>query len=514
MSYKRSWRISLVMVLVLMMALGTSLTGLAIDFEHDYSEVWDGSGTNSERFFEPGSEDPRLPIFEETGGWIHWVFSTKGESTDALLVLGGTGSGEYQPGAPLTAEVWHFYTPYFELDGLTATIYIKGQPGPGGGLVISDFRKPALTEELTVSKTVDTSFIREHEWDIEKMVETENEYTIDGIPKIWLFMDGSGNEKATWTIDVTYEGSEDKDFVVSGEVTIKNTGQLDAVITNIEDYLAGDLIMVDFGEGFGVPYTLKVGEELVGTYSEEVTSKIEGINEVTVTTERDEYKASESIVWGEPSSELYKTVNIVDNSDLFGFKALGSVTAPNGDTFTYDKEFSWEDYYHVDGPFSFTYDNTATIVETEQSDSAVLKVNVQKLIFEGETAWAANGNKPGELRYNQRGNWATYVKYDGLEKTTTLFAGQNIDVGTVTFSAPDNGYVSITVNLKDGWEFEDVAEYLKVQDYAAAPSGNPAPGQFDHKISDGNTIIVPQNNFYGVHVNVGTWVPDPNFGPY
>jgi hypothetical protein len=88
--------------------------------------------------------------------WIHWVFSTKGDSTDARLVLGGTGSGTYEPGEPLNAEVWHFYTPFFELEGLEATIYLfGGDPGPGGGLVISDYC-PGF-EELTVTKTAETS---------------------------------------------------------------------------------------------------------------------------------------------------------------------------------------------------------------------------------------------------------------------------------------------------------------------------------------------------------------------
>jgi hypothetical protein len=70
--------------------------------------------------------------------------------------------------------------------------------------------------------------------------------------------------------------------------------------------------------------------------------------------------------------------------------------------------------------------------------------------------------------------------------------------------------------LTGDWEFEDVLENLKVQDYAKAPSGNPVPGLFAHKktcdvLLDSCWIMVPANNFYGVHVNVGQWTPDPNF---
>jgi hypothetical protein len=149
--------------------------------------------------------------------------------------------------------------------------------------------------------------------------------------------------------------------------------------------------------------------------------------------------------------------------------------------------------------------------------NATLKVYVQCMVFKGETAWAANGDKPGELRYTTKGNWATYVAY--AEKTTTLFAGQTIPVGTVAFSGVVDGKVTITVTMSAPWEFEDVAENLKVQDYAkCTQSGNPSPGLFDHKktcdaAESSCWISVPANNFYGVHVNVGKWIPDPGFGP-
>jgi hypothetical protein len=113
---------------------------------------------------------------------------------------------------------------------------------------------------------------------------------------------------------------------------------------------------------------------------------------VTVTAEGEEedpYEATEPIVWGDPTTEVNKTVNVKDISDLFGEVSLGSVTAPNGDTFTYDKEFAWADYGEDDCG-SFMYDNTASIVETGQSDDAALKVNVQCYVY--ESAWAKGDN--------------------------------------------------------------------------------------------------------------------------
>jgi hypothetical protein len=124
-----------------------------------------------------------------------------------------------------------------------------------------------------------------------------------------------------------------------------------------------------------------------------------------------------------------------------------------------------------------------------------------------ETAWAAGS------RYVDQGSWATYTTYEGVAKSVTLLAGQAIGAGTVTFSAPDNGLVTITIALNDSATFRMVAANIKIQDYATAPSGNPAIGGFAHKatVTDQTqksvSIVVPQNSFYGVHVDVsiGAW---------
>jgi hypothetical protein len=65
------------------------------------------------------------------------------------------------------------------------------------------------------------------------------------------------------------------------------------------------------------------------------------------------------------------------------FGSLGTVTAPDGKKFTFTKYYAYKDYPECG---SYQYDNTATIVETGQSASATLKVNVQ--CFKYESAWA------------------------------------------------------------------------------------------------------------------------------
>jgi hypothetical protein len=49
------------------------------------------------------------------------------------------------------------------------------------------------------------------------------------------------------------------------------------------------------------------------------------------------------------------------------------------------------------------------------------------------SAWATNGDMPGEIAYKDASQWATCVAYSGEEKTTTLFARQTNAAGFVTF---------------------------------------------------------------------------------
>jgi hypothetical protein len=106
-----------------------------------------------------------------------------------------------------------------------------------------------------------------------------------------------------------------------------------------------------------------------------------------------------------------------------------------------------------------------------------------------------------------------YVPYDGTGMTVDILAGQTLDAGTATFSAPVDGKVTITINLNEDFRFADVPENIKVQDYSNQPPAvNPSPGLFDHKYttepgSTSYTITVPANNYYGVHLDVQHRVP-------
>ena len=311
------------------------------------SVEWDGQGSDSLRCDKLGESDERT-----ADGWIHWIITSASGVTEAELVLGGSGSGTYTP--TKYGPVVEFFTPYFDVATLTATLNYAGALGDNSQFVISDYCPGVVEEddeELTVSKDAHTTFKRTHDWDVSKLVDPTS---------LLLFEDGTGDATVTWDIDVEYLGYNDSDWNVSGTITIENTGALDAVITAVEDVLAGDLIDLDCGEVV-FPYTLVVGGTLTCTYDED--GFVEGKNVVTVTTERDEYGDEVDIFWGDPTTEIDATVDVQDVSDLFGTVDLGTVTAPNGDTYEYSEDFVWQDFGTEQCDEEFRYVNTVSLLD-------------------------------------------------------------------------------------------------------------------------------------------------------
>jgi hypothetical protein len=363
---------------------------------------------------------------------------------------------------------------------------------------------------LAVSKTADTRFDRTWTWGIDKDVDVD------------LPLDfGEGDIlTANYTVEVSATSADDN-YAVTGFITIHNPWGDDATITGISDILDdGTIASVDCGEFSG---TLAGGATLECSYTATPDDDSSELNTVTVTTSGDigGGTATADVDWA--TADIAYIDRCVDVTDILTVNGIaqpeddyGSVCADEdgedfSDTIEYTHTFGTDGADFALACEDNTVTNVATFVTnttaTTGSDNAGFEIFVvceepeEPEEPQVETAWAANGDEPGSLRYTQRGNWATYVEYSGAEKTVTFFAGQNMNVGTVTFSAVEDGKVTITINLGENWEFLE-GEVVAVQDYATAPSGNPAPGRFDHKESATGTlfsITVPENSFYGVH---------------
>ena len=139
----------------------------------------------------------------------------------------------------------------------------------------------------------------------------------------------------------------------------------------------------------------------------------------------------------------------------------------------------------------------------------------ENMCYQKETAWADG------TRYVDKGSWATYTPFEGMPKTVTLYAGQTMEAGTVTFSEPIDGYVTISIQLAEGWSFAYMDETgtvwnqsLHIEGYNTEPTAkNPAPGQFTYKYFATGTYYsttVPAFTYaYGVHAVVEKQVACP-----
>jgi hypothetical protein len=114
--------------------------------------------------------------------------------------------------------------------------------------------------------------------------------------------------------------------------------------------------------------------------------------------------------------------------------------------------------------------------------------------YQNETAWSAGA------RYVNKGNWATFTSYANAFKSVILYAGQTINIGTVSFT-PSGSNVIITISLVDGWALAAGTDAVKIQSYSSAPTGTPSPGLFTTYKGNGMVVTVPAAAFFGVHID-------------
>jgi hypothetical protein len=345
--------------------------------------------------------------------------------------------------------------------------------------------------DLVVEKTAEGSYDRTVTWELEKTVDPESH---TGLP---------GDEfSSDWLVEVT-KSEVLGNYKVIGTITIYNSNEIDV------DFVIDDVL----DDGTVADVTCPVTADNTGTVpaasggvSGEITCDYEAVptdgsatkNTATVTPDHEEIGADPA------EADVVFTENLIGDDEVLLEDDEGPLNEQltDSDSFEYPGDFACPTdlSLYTDGIFQYSVKNVATLTgdNTDLEDDATVTVTCVAPVT--ETAWAANGTTPLELRYTSRGNWATYVQY--AEKTVNFYAGQTILVGTVTFAA-DGADVKITIQLV-GWQFE-AGSVVAIQGYSTAPSGNPEPGLFEHKFpASGSSfeITVPAANFYGVHAVV------------
>ncbi|WP_242492487.1 PEF-CTERM sorting domain-containing protein [Methanolobus psychrotolerans] len=116
--------ISMILMLVACMPLA-----MAVVAEWDGQLVWNGQGADSLRCDKLGESPERTEA-----GWIHWIITGASEVTDAELVVNGDQYTEYE----INGGALSIFTPYYEVEGLSATFNYNGTLG-NTQFVISDY---------------------------------------------------------------------------------------------------------------------------------------------------------------------------------------------------------------------------------------------------------------------------------------------------------------------------------------------------------------------------------------
>ena len=218
---------------------------------------------------------------------------------------------------------------------------------------------------LTVDKTAEATFDRDHDWSILKSVDPA---------VVNLFTDGSGDASVTWDIDVTYDGFADTGHEVTGTITITNDEPLfDAGIDSVIDDLGGE-VDCDFPDPVtDLPVTLDAdGGELVCDYS--LTGVTEdGTNTVSVTGELIDVEDADNVypidktdsaefsfVLDEETDETVVVSDLSDLGDLLSDAytvdqlTLDAADYVAGDVepFNYSMDFAYETWQEVCGEYT------------------------------------------------------------------------------------------------------------------------------------------------------------------
>ena len=364
---------------------------------------------------------------------------------------------------------------------------------------------PADEGEITITKAATATFDREHDWLIDKNAD---------LTYLELPADESGDALITWTVDVTYNGSTDTDTIVTGTVTVENTGDLDATVNKPTDSVA-TLVCGD-----SYPLVLAPGEDVECTFEYNAGQNETGSNTANVTgtfSDSSSFDESDTANWTATlDDELYATINVTDITDYLpiddldglqdGEQDLGSVTAGNNGKFTYDHYFSYEGVGNCE---ELTIKNDATIDETGDSDDETVVIKTECLVFKGETA--TGDGKPWSGISGAPKTWFQFSPFAHTDYD--IVTGKNLtDIGD--FEYTDLGSTAeLCFELDDPWELADVAGNVKIEVLTSYPTAYIAPGQFDHHFdvdpddSDSFCVTVGDSTYgYAIHLDVGKWV--------
>ncbi|GAA5337623.1 MAG: hypothetical protein KNN15_11275 [Thermus antranikianii] len=282
------------------------------------------------------------------GKYVDWSSTL---AMTAVIVKGGPGANVYRYDPPATSDT-----------GLHAPPNQKGTiPNVSHVTFCFQYR-------LKVSKTAETHYTRQYFWEIQKTGD-QTELTLSHGQVF----------PVNYQVRVGVTGYEERDFAVSGTITIENNTPITFVVQSVSDVVTPNIAAsVNCGE---LPHTLAPGGSLTCTYSASLPDKTNRTNTATVNYVRQGQdwvrtaSATAPVTFGDPTTLVDNQVNVTD--DRYG--PLGTVSAGEAPkTFTYTLEVGpyacqAQDMYHA---FTNTATLTTNTTGTVRSSSWTVTVRV------------------------------------------------------------------------------------------------------------------------------------------
>lgn len=251
--------------------------------------------------------------------------------------------------------------------------------------------------ELAATKTANAEYTRTYTWDITK----DFDGTYDG-----FIGDPAFDHGYQVVVDQT---TTDSAFAVSGTIVIENTApypvtfDVSDVVGDVEANVVCPTYALTANDGASGG-----NDEVTCTYSATLDSKTDGTNTATVTSSTmygsvpmGSATATADYAFGDPTTVVGEpTVNVTD--DLYG--SLGSTSEDKTFTYTGSLQCPSDPTDYVDGVAEqIKVVNTATIVETDQSDDATVTLD----------CYAPVASKNAQTSYTRTYSWDITKDYDG-----------------------------------------------------------------------------------------------------
>lgn len=292
----------------------TGDTGITIDATVDVS--LNGNQSNGTKTTASGKGDGYVftTVFNSTTGVLNWSVSAGAgvvPGIDAVIVK-GTNTNNIYIYDPVTTPI-DLETDSTGDTGLCPIGIPTGSPTASCStqkITGIDF---CYDYHLTVAKTAIPSYDRYFYWSITKTA----------VPTSLTIPPDSG--AVNYTVGVTESAPVDKNFAVSGAVTITNATPFAATITGINDLLAGNPVSVTCPGGNA--QTLASTASLTCPYSVAVADTTTRTNVATVTTSGTVAGATgtATATFGGPTNTFYDSIMVNDtNGQSWSFSATGS----------------------------------------------------------------------------------------------------------------------------------------------------------------------------------------------